>query len=143
MKQKSGRKTAAPQLRTLSQVWPKLSDTLSVIKTQRDYKRIVALLDVITDAVGNDEDHPLASLMELLGVLVEDYEQAELDEINATPIETLRFLMAEHGLVQKDLPELGSQGVVSEILRGKRRLNVRQIRALSKRFRVDPAVFVG
>ena len=52
------------------------------------------------------------------------------------------FLMEEHGLTQSDLPEIGSQGVVSDILRGKRELNVRQIRALAKRFQVSPAVFI-
>ena len=56
--------------------------------------------------------------------------------------EVLRFFMAEHNLTQSGLPEVGSQGVVSEILRGKRDLNVRQIRALSKRFGVSPSVFV-
>jgi HTH-type transcriptional regulator/antitoxin HigA len=45
-------------------------------------------------------------------------------------------------LKQKDLPELGSQGVVSEILSGKRELNLRQIKALSKRFNVPVSVFV-
>ena len=50
--------------------------------------------------------------------------------------------MEEHGLTQSDLAEIGSQGVVSEILSGKRELNVRQIRALAERFHVSPAVFV-
>jgi len=54
----------------------------------------------------------------------------------------LRFFMEEHNLSQSDLAEVGSQGVVSEILNGKRGLNVRQIRALSKRFGVSPSVFV-
>jgi len=49
--------------------------------------------------------------------------------------------MEEYGLTQSDLPEVGSQGVVSEILNGKRELNVKQIRALASRFRVSPAVF--
>jgi HTH-type transcriptional regulator/antitoxin HigA len=53
----------------------------------------------------------------------------------------LRFLMEEHGLKQADLPEIGSQGVVSEILRGKRELNTRQISILAKRFGVSPVVF--
>ena len=57
-------------------------------------------------------------------------------------VDALRFLMEEHDLAQSDLPEVGSQGVVSEILGGKRALNVRQIRALSERFGVSPAVFV-
>ena len=50
--------------------------------------------------------------------------------------------MEEHGLTQSDLPEVGSQGVVSEILSGKRELNVRQIRVLAQRFGVSSAVFV-
>jgi HTH-type transcriptional regulator/antitoxin HigA len=45
-------------------------------------------------------------------------------------------------LTQAELPEVGSQGVVSEVLSGKRELNVRQIRALAQRFRVSPAVFI-
>ena len=51
--------------------------------------------------------------------------------------------MAEHEMNQRDLTEIGSQGVVSEILNGKRELNVRQIKALSKRFHVSPIVFFG
>lgn len=54
----------------------------------------------------------------------------------------LRFLMEEHDLAQSDLSEVGSQGIVSEILNGKRELNVRQIRALAKRFHVSPAAFI-
>ena len=50
--------------------------------------------------------------------------------------------MEEHELTQSDLPEVGSQGVVSEILSGKRKLNIRQIHALSERFGVSPSVFV-
>ncbi|MFW0859011.1 MAG: helix-turn-helix domain-containing protein [Dehalococcoidia bacterium] len=50
--------------------------------------------------------------------------------------------MDEHGLTQSELPEIGSQGVVSEILSGKRELNVRHIHALAKRFHVSPAVFI-
>lgn len=54
----------------------------------------------------------------------------------------LRFFMEEHDLTQGDLPEIGSLGVVSEILSGKRELNVHQIRALARRFHVSPAVFI-
>jgi HTH-type transcriptional regulator/antitoxin HigA len=50
--------------------------------------------------------------------------------------------MAEHGLRQTDLPEVGSQGVVSEILAGKRQLNARQIAALARRFQVRADVFL-
>lgn len=48
----------------------------------------------------------------------------------------------EHGLRPSDLTEVGSQGVVSEILTGKRELKLRQVRALAARFSVSPAPFV-
>lgn len=50
--------------------------------------------------------------------------------------------MQEQGLRQSDLPQIGSQGVVSEVLTGKRDLNARQIKRLTKRFGVSPAVFI-
>lgn len=50
--------------------------------------------------------------------------------------------MEEYELKQKDLPELGSQGIVSEILNGKRELNLRQVKALSERFKVPASVFI-
>ncbi|WP_432212477.1 helix-turn-helix domain-containing protein, partial [Pseudomonas aeruginosa] len=56
--------------------------------------------------------------------------------------EVLRFLMQEHGLHQDDLPEVGPQSVVSEILAGRRQLNVRHIRALAGRFNVPADVFL-
>ncbi|EMM71404.1 DNA-binding helix-turn-helix protein [Leptospira weilii str. 2006001855] len=80
--------------------------------------------------------------METIGNIIESYEFDHFIEIESDPIEILKSLMEEHGLSQKDMKELGSQGVVSEILNGKRELNVRQIKVLSKRFNVSPAVFI-
>ena len=70
------------------------------------------------------------------------YEEQHHPIPECSGVEVLRFLMEEHALTQSDLPEVGSQGVVSDILRGKRDLNLRQIRALAKRFHVSPAVFI-
>ncbi len=70
------------------------------------------------------------------------YEREHGRELPSSPVAVLRLLMNEHGLNQSDLPEVGSQGVVSEILRGRRHLNVRRVRALSERFEVSPAVFI-
>jgi HTH-type transcriptional regulator/antitoxin HigA len=54
----------------------------------------------------------------------------------------LRTLMEEHGLTRSDLFDIGSQGVVSEILSGKRELNLRRIILLSAHFGVSPAIFM-
>ena len=59
----------------------------------------------------------------------------------ATPAQVLRLLMEAHGMKQADLADIGSQGVVSEILSGKRDLNVRQIARLAQMFHVSPATF--
>lgn len=125
---------------TFRQAWSVVSLGLS-IKTERDYTRAVALLDRLLDEVGDDEGHPLFEFLEVLGTMVESYESDHVRVRGATGKDVLHLLMEEHGLTQSDLPEIGSQGVVSEILHGRRELNTRQIRALSKRFSVSPSAF--
>lgn len=115
---------------------------LSTISTEDDYDQAVEHLNQLVDEVGLNEDHPLYELLDTLGTLIHAYEEQH-EQIGATSgVEALQYLMEEHGLTQSDLPEVGSQGVVSEILHGKRELNVRQIRALAHRFGVAPAVFL-
>ncbi len=115
---------------------------LGVIRSKAEYDRAVATLDTIIDEIGEDETHPLADLAEALGVFVEAYDQLHYQTPSPSPRAMLRFLMEQHDLGQSDLPEIGSQGVVSEIISGKRRLNVRQIARLAKRFGVSSSVFV-
>jgi HTH-type transcriptional regulator/antitoxin HigA len=109
---------------------------------EEDYEHLVQLLDEITDIVRDDENHPLANLMDVLGVLIENYEAENVPLPEADPVTILKYFMEEYDLKQKDLFELGSQGVVSEILNVKRALNIRQIKALSERFQVPVSVFV-
>ena len=73
---------------------------------------------------------------------IEQYEKREFPIGPATPEEVLGFFMEEHNLSQYDLAKaLGGQPVVSQILRGKRRLTREHIERLSKRFGVTPATF--
>ena len=130
------------QLKEIAKVWPDIQPIFSVPHNEKDYNKLVNLLDSLIDEVGNNENHPLTSLMETIGSLIETYESQYINEIEGNPIDALNALMEEHGLKQLDLSEIGSQGVVSEILSGKRQLNVRQIQMLSKRFKVSPAVFI-
>ena len=130
------------QLEEIAKAWPDIQNIFSVPHNEKDYNKMVNLLDSLIDEIGNNESHPLASLMETLGSLIEAYESHKLPEIEGNAVAALKALMQEHGIRQSDLPEIGSQGVVSEIISGKRRLNIRQIKALGKRFNVSPAVFV-
>ncbi|MDR2875400.1 MAG: transcriptional regulator [Methylobacillus sp.] len=115
---------------------------LHPIRTKAEYDKAVSVLNQLLDAGASDENHPLANLAETIGELIGDYDDAHypLGEVSASAM--LRFLMAQHDLKQSDLSEIGTQGVVSEILNDKRELNVRQIKALSVRFQVNPAVFL-
>jgi len=116
---------------------------LGVLRSERDYRKAVAILDEIIDKVGQDETHPLADLAEALAMFIHSYEETHAKIREPKGSEVLRSLMEAHGLTQSELPEIGSQGVVSEILSGERDLNVRQIRRLAKRFGVSPAVFIA
>ena len=130
--------TITPQIQ---RSWLRVSDLLK-IQNEREYDMAVERLNGLIDEVGTDERHPLYSLLDTLGAVVHAWEEQHHPIEEARGRDVLRYLMDEHGLTQSELPEVGSQGVVSEILGGRRELNVRQIRALSVRFGVSPAVFV-
>jgi HTH-type transcriptional regulator/antitoxin HigA len=121
--------------------WMNIAPLLT-IRNEREYNAAVKRLNELLDEIGNNEKHPLYSLLDTLGTLVHSYEEEHYSMPDVTGAEVLRFLMDEHGLTQSDLPEVGSQGVISEILNGKRELNVRQVRSLAQKFKVSSAVFV-
>jgi HTH-type transcriptional regulator/antitoxin HigA len=121
--------------------WTAISPLLS-LRNEQEYDGAVERLNRLLDEVGTDEQHPLYTLLDTLGTLIHAYEEEHHPIPACSGVDVLRFLMEEHDLTQSDLPEIGSQGVVSEILQGKRELNVRQIRALAKRFHVSPGVFI-
>jgi HTH-type transcriptional regulator/antitoxin HigA len=121
--------------------WTNIAPLLT-IRNEREYNAAVKRLNELLDEIGDNEKHSLYSLLDTLGTLIHVYEEEHYPIPDATGAEVLRFLMDEHGLMQSDLPEVGSQGVVSEILNNKRELNVRQIRLLAERFKVPTAVFL-
>lgn len=112
------------------------------IRNEREYDAAIKRLNALLDEVGDNERHPLFSFVDTLGTLIHAYEEEHYPMPEAHGVDVLKFFMEEHGLKQTDLVEIGSQGVVSEILNGKRELNVRQIRLLAKRFHVSSAVFI-
>ena len=135
-------KVLEQELTETIKVWPTVSKVISTINTKAHYKKVVKLLNKLIDEVSETENPSIESLIDTLGTLIKDYEDRNIPEPEGEPIGCLKYLMEEHGLKQSDLKELGSQGIVSEILSGQRRLNVRQIKALSKRFNVSPATFI-
>jgi HTH-type transcriptional regulator/antitoxin HigA len=125
--------------------WQAFQGSLGVaaIRTNKQHERMVALMNQILDVVGENERHPLAGLLDLVGDLVAGYEARAHPVPDAAPREVLQLLMKEHGLTQTALrDELGGQSVVSDILKGKREINSRQAKALAARFGVSPAAFI-
>ncbi|MBM3128652.1 MAG: hypothetical protein FJ009_08530 [Chloroflexi bacterium] len=69
------------QVQTVERIWPQIAPLVFVPHTETDYRRLVSMLDELIDIVGEDERHPLASLMELIGVLIERYEAEHVPEL--------------------------------------------------------------
>ena len=69
------------EVQTAQNVWPLLTEVVFVPHAQSEYQRLTEVLDNLIDLVGEDEDHPLASLMEVIGVLIEKYEDEHVPEL--------------------------------------------------------------
>ena len=130
------------QVQEITNIWPSIKAIFSVPHSEKEYQILVEILDSLIDEIGDDEDHELSPVMETIGRLIENYEDQHYNINKSSPLDALKYLMREHNLRQSELKELGSQGVVSEILSGKRVLNIEQIKKISERFHVSPLVFI-
>jgi HTH-type transcriptional regulator / antitoxin HigA len=112
----------------------------TAITSERQHEEYLAVLDKLASKERPSTDEE--KYAEVLLTLIEAYEEEHHAIPDTSPVEVLRALMEANGLRQKDLaPILGTESIVSEILRGKRELNKGQIGKLSKKFRVSPAAF--
>ncbi len=102
----------------------------------------MTLFECLMDKVPDEPNHPLNWLLSSLGELIASYEQQQFPITTQSPEEMLAYLMELHGLRQSDLPEVGNQAKVSEILSGKRQLNRKQIEALCERFKLSANTFI-
>ena len=132
------------QVKHLLPAWETFRSATDIapIRDEAHYQRMTAMLEALLDETAGDENHPAMGLVDIVGDLIEDFESEHHPMPDVTGVQALKFLIEQHGIKQCDLHEIGSQGVVSEILAGKRELNIRQVRALSERFGVSPATFV-
>lgn len=69
------------ELEKVTKAWCSLSQAVRVPHTEAEYNELVELPDHLADEVGDDENHPLASLMDVLGVLIEKYEDEHVPEL--------------------------------------------------------------
>lgn len=139
--------TAIPQDHDLDQTikhWMNIADDIHEPLNNKDYERLANILDRLLDIVGEDENHKLIGLVDVISHMISMYDEQKKYQIKeVSGINALKFLMKQHGLNQVDLlKEIGSQGVVSEILSGKRKLNLNQIKKLAQKFHVSMETFI-
>lgn len=115
---------------------------LRPIHSLAEYERMTAMMNSLLDEVGDDEDHPMAGLLELVGDMVWKYEQEHHAIAPAEPKDTLRFLMEARALKQEELSNIVPQGNLSAILAGKRKISAALAGKLAKFFGVSASVFV-
>ena len=115
---------------------------LRPIHDEVDYQRMAGLMNSLLDATGDDEDHPLSGLLDLVGDIVSTYEQEHHAIAPAEPKDALRFLMDARGLRQEDLAAIVPQSNLSAILAGKRKISASLAGKLGKFLGVSPALFV-
>jgi HTH-type transcriptional regulator/antitoxin HigA len=64
-------------------LWQPLAQQLVIPYDEASYQKLVTWLDKLIDEVGENEQHPLASLMDIIGILIEYYENEQIPEIEA------------------------------------------------------------
>jgi HTH-type transcriptional regulator / antitoxin HigA len=111
------------------------------IDSEAEYDRALAIAERLT--FKQDKTAAEIKLLKPIVVLIEDYETEHYPMDNVTPHELLQHLMESNNTRQADLVGLiGSRGVVSEVVNGKRAISKAQAKALGEFFDVSPGLFI-
>ena len=133
---------------TLFRLWADVDsvahDLLSPITSEAQNERALAAIDELMQEVGENQKHPLLSLLNLLADRVEAFESMAYPMPPAPPHRVLAFLIEQRGMTQKEAgAAIGiDQSNLSKLLKDERRLTVPQIKTLSRKFHVNPSVFL-
>jgi len=113
---------------------------LKLIKTNKDYKNALARLEIIFDAKPGT---PQGDELEVLGILIDKYEQEKYPINFPDPIEAIKFRMEQLGYSQSDLANVvGLKSRASEILNKKRKLTLEMIRNLHDTLHIPTDVLI-
>jgi HTH-type transcriptional regulator/antitoxin HigA len=112
---------------------------IRILKNEAEYEAALAEIEKLMEGSKPDADR-----LELLGLLVSDYEDKRYQIDMPDPVEAITFRMEQMGLTRKDLERyIGSRSKVSEVLNGKRRLSLSMIRALHEGLGIPAEVLLG
>ena len=114
--------------------------TIKPIKTEKDYERALQRLDEIFDAKPNTAE---SDELEVLGILIDEYEQSHFPIDLPDPIEAIKFRMEQMGYTQNDLANvIGLKSRASEVLNRKRKLSLNMIRNLHNEMNIPTEVLI-
>ena len=113
---------------------------LKLIKTKKDYQQALARLEVIFDA---KKGSPEGDELEIMGILIDQYENEHFPIDLPDPIEVIKFRMEQLGYTQADLAKVvGLKSRASEILNKKRKLSLDMIRQLHEKLNIPTDVLI-
>ena len=113
-----------------------------IIHTEAEHNDALTALDRLME-IDPESGTPEADELELLALVLEDYEKARWPIGLPDAVDAIRFRMDQQGLTQRDLePFIGSRARVSEVLAGKRALSLRMIRAVHEGLGIPLEVLV-
>lgn len=137
-------KTNPLDIESIQSLWSQFNSVahLSPVHDETSYNNMLTFLNSLLETIGEDEEHPLCSLLELVGDLVSHYEQHHFPIQLAEPRDTLRHLMDLRKLKQEDLAELVPQSNLSAILAGKRKISAKLAGKLAAYFDVNASLFI-
>lgn len=119
---------------------------MNTIRTLADEAEYQAALKAVRPYFENEpaEGSEAAAHYDALVLLIEDYERRHYPIPRAEPVDVLKFVMQANNYTQSDLTEiLGSKARASELLNGKREINLDQIRKISRAWRIPAGSLVG
>jgi HTH-type transcriptional regulator/antitoxin HigA len=125
--------------------WGHILPYTHIPRTESEYEKLLHFVDELMEISRQQKsknDDRVTSLLKMCAKNIEAYETRHFLTKPVSPAEMLKFLMEEHSLEQSDLPEIGSQSLVSKILNGERQLTISHVKYLSNRFGVSPSVFI-
>lgn len=131
-----------PLLENAMQHWKMVAPVIECPQNQQDYEVLLDNIQEAIELVENRLNSPLIGLIEAMAHAAQTYEKDMVESLDDGALASLKYLLKLHDVRQAELTEIGSQGVVSEILNGKRKLTLRHVRELAKKFNVSTSVFV-
>lgn len=113
------------------------------IETEAENEKYLKIVEQLMSRGEENISPEEEKLLDLLVTLIEDFEARAYPMKQIPPNEMLKYIIEERGMKQKDLlPIFGSEGIISEILKGKRQINLRQAKDLSEFLKVNVSLFI-